>query len=264
MFGTFKSALFAGILGAMALAPVAATADQLTEILDKGTIVIGVPENFPPFGSVGASFEHEGYDVDIAKLIAEDLGVELELKPITSKQRIPFLTSGTVDLVVSSMGANPERAKSVWFSSAYAPFFSGAFAAPDVDVSSPKDLAGLKAGVTGGTIEDLELSKALPEGAELIRFGDNAATLSAYLAGQVDVLVTGNTVAAKLAANNPDQSLETKFVVRQSPAFIGVKSGEANMLQWVNVFVLHKKLGGVLNELSLKWLGQELPDLPSL
>ncbi|WP_282091929.1 transporter substrate-binding domain-containing protein [Epibacterium ulvae] len=103
----------------MGLASVASMADQLTEILDKGTIVIGVPENSPPFGLVGTSFTYEGYDVDIAKLIAEDLGVTLELKPITSKQRIPFLTSGTVDLVVSSMGANPERAKSVWFSFAY-------------------------------------------------------------------------------------------------------------------------------------------------
>jgi polar amino acid transport system substrate-binding protein len=264
MFEKLKSTLLAGAVGALALLPQHAAADQLTEILDKGKIVIGVPENFPPFGSVGATFEHEGYDVDVAKLIAKDLGVELELKPITSKQRIPFLTSGTVDLVVSSMGANPERAKSIWFSAAYAPFFSGAFASPDIDVSSPDDLVGLKAGVTGGTIEDLELSKALPEGAELIRFGDNAATLSAYLAGQVDVLVTGNTVAAKMAADNPDKALETKFVVRQSPAFIGVKAGESNMLQWVNVFVLHKKLGGVLNELSIKWLGQELPDLPTL
>ncbi len=45
---------------------------------------------------------------------------------------------------------------------------------------------------------------------------------------------------------------------------MGVKSGEMNMLQWVNVFILHKKLGGNLNELSRKWFGQELPELPSL
>lgn len=244
-------------------APVA-MADQLQEILDSGTISIGVPENFPPFGSVGETFEHEGYDVDVAKLIAEDLGVELKIVPITSSQRIPFLSSGQIDLVVSSMGANPERAKSIWFSSAYAPFFSGAFASTDLDISSPADLAGLKAGVTGGTIEDLELSKDLPKGAELIRFGDNAATISAYLAGQVDVIVTGNTVAANMGEDNPKLGLETKFIVRQSPAFIGVRSGETNMLQWVNVFVLHKTLGGVLNELSVKWLGQELPDLPTL
>lgn len=265
MFNKMRSmAIAACALGVLVISYTGASADQLQDILDAGKITIGVPENFPPFGSVGETFEHEGYDVDIAKLIAEDLEVELVLTPITSKQRIPFLTAGNVDLVVSSMGANPSRAKSIWFSSAYAPFFSGAFAASDLSVSSPADLVGLKAGVTGGTIEDLELSKNLPDGAELIRFGDNAATISAYIAGQIDVLITGNTVAAKVGADNPHFGLETKFVVRQSPAFIGVRAGETNLLQWVNVFVLHKKLGGTLNELSLKWLGQELPDLPSL
>jgi polar amino acid transport system substrate-binding protein len=252
------------MIGALALTPGVASADQLQKILDDGKITIGVPENFPPFGSVGDNFEHEGYDVDVAKLIAEDLGVELELTPMTSKQRIPFLTAGKVDLVISILGANPDRAKSIWFSSAYAPFYSGVFASADKNISSPADLTGLKSGVTGGTLEDLELSKYLPDGAELIRFGDNAATISAFLAGQVDVLVSGNTAAAKIDADNPDLNLETKFILRQSPAFIGVRAGEVNLLQWVNVFVLHKKLGGTLNDLSQKWLGQDLPDLPSL
>ena len=241
-----------------------ANADQLSDVLSDGKITIAVPENFPPFGSVGKSLEHEGYDVDVAKLIAEDLGVELEILPVTSKQRIPFLTSGKADLVISSMGANPERAKSIWFSSAYAPFFSGAFAAEDMAISSANDLEGKKVGLTGGTLEDLELSKMVSDKVEIVRFGDNAATISAFVAGQVDVLVTGNTVAAKVGADNPDLNLKTKFIIKESTAFIGVKPGEMNMLQWVNVFILHKKLGGQLNELSEKWLGQELPPLPSL
>lgn len=251
-------------LSSLCLPFVQATADQLNDVLKAGTIKIGVPENFPPFGSVGKDFKHVGYDVDVASLVAEDLGVKLELVPITSKQRIPYLTSGKVDLVISSMGANPSRAKSIWFSSAYAPFFSGAFASKGIEISSPKDLAGKKIGVTGGTIEDLELSKNLPEGADLKRFGDNAATISAYVSKQVDVIVTGNTVAAKIGKDNPKMEMETKFIVRQSPAFIGIKAGEMNMLQWVNVFVLHKTLGGQLDELSQKWLGQKLPPLPSL
>ncbi|RVU86590.1 transporter substrate-binding domain-containing protein [Leucothrix sargassi] len=245
-----------------AVAP--AAADQLDDILKAGTIKVGVPENFPPFGSVGKDFKHEGYDVDVAALIAEDLGVKLELVPITSKQRIPFLTTGKIDLVVSSMGANPERAKSIWFSNAYAPFFSGAFASKDKSISSAADLKGMKIAVTGGTIEDLELSKNLPEGAELKRFGDNAATISAFISKQVDVIVTGNTVAAKIGKENPKLEMETKFIVRQSPAFIGIKPGEMNMLMWTNVFILHKTLGGNLNELSQKWLGQKLPALPTL
>jgi polar amino acid transport system substrate-binding protein len=251
----------AGLLAVTMASPAAANLD---EILNEGTIEIGVPENFPPFGSLGAEGEYEGYDVDVARMIAKDLGVDLELVPITSKQRIPYLETDRVDLVISSMGANPTRAKSIWFSNAYAPFFSGAFAAPDVEVSSPDDLTGLKAGVTGGTIEDIELSDMAPDGVQIVRFGDNAATLEAYKSGQVDVLVTGNTVAANLAANNDDIQLETKFVIKESPAFMGIKKGNMDLLRWVNVFILHKRLGGELDDLSQKWLGQKLPDLPTL
>jgi polar amino acid transport system substrate-binding protein len=251
----------AGLLAVTMASPAAANLD---EILNEGTIEIGVPENFPPFGSLGAEGEYEGYDVDVARMIAKDLGVDLELVPITSKQRIPYLETDRVDLVISSMGANPTRAKSIWFSNAYAPFFSGAFAAPDVEVSSPDDLTGLKAGVTGGTIEDIELSDMAPNGVQIVRFGDNAATLEAYKSGQVDVLVTGNTVAANLAANNDDIQLETKFVIKESPAFMGIKKGNMDLLRWVNVFILHKRLGGELDDLSQKWLGQKLPDLPTL
>ena len=77
-----------------------ANAGDLSKILSDGVVKIAVPESFAPFGSVGASGEHEGYDVDVAKLIAKDLGVKLELVPVVSKQRIPFLETDRVDLVV--------------------------------------------------------------------------------------------------------------------------------------------------------------------
>lgn len=242
--------------------PLPAMAD-LADILESGTVKIAVPESFPPFGALGATGEYEGYDVDVAKLIAEDLGVELELIPVTSKQRIPFLETDRVDLVIATMGANPSRAKSIWFSAAYAPFYSGAFAAANKSISSPSDLVGMKVGLTGGTLEDLELTKLAPEGVEIIRFGDNAATQAAFTSGQVDVLVSGNTLAAAISDANPDMGIQTKFILKESPAFIGVKKGNFDLLQWVNVFILHKKLGGELNTISETWLGQPLPPLPT-
>lgn len=245
------------------LAGTVAKAD-LSDVLSSGSIKIAIPENFPPFGSLGATGEYEGYDVDVAQLIAKDLGVELELVPVTSKQRIPFLETKKVDLVISSMGANPGRAKSIWFSNAYAPFFSGAFASKDMAIDGVDDLADKKVGLTGGTLEDLEITDSAPEGTEIIRFGDNAATIAAYVSKQVDVLVTGNTVAAKVSADNPDLGMETKFIIKESPAFIGVRKGEFDLLQWVNVFILHKTLGGDLDAMSRKWLGQKLPPLPTL
>ncbi len=263
MLGSLKKTLALAVAAAGMMTVQPAMAD-LSDVLSSGTIKIAVPENFPPFGALGASGEHEGYDVDVAKLIAADLGVELELVPVTSKQRIPFLETDRVDLVISSMGANPGRAKSIWFTSAYAPFFSGAFAAPEMDISSPADLSGKKIGLTGGSLEDLELTKVAPSDAEIIRFGDNAATLAAYASGQVDVLVTGSVVAADFSANNPDKNIQTKFIIKDSPCFIGVKKGSFDLLQWVNVFILHKKLGGELNAMSQKWFGQDLPPLPAL
>ena len=240
-----------------------ATAD-LADILAAGTIKIAIPESFAPFGSLGASGEYEGYDVDVAKLIASDLGVELELVPVTSNQRIPFLETDRVDLVIATMGANPERAKSIWFSSAYAPFFSGAFAASGKSISGVSDLAGMSVGLTGGTLEDLELTKIAPDTTEIIRFGDNAATRAAFESGQVDVLVSGNTVAAAISAADESADIETKFILKESPAFIGVKKGNLDLLFWVNTFILHKTLGGELNGFSNTWLGQDLPALPNL
>ena len=255
---TLRTLLVAGLMAI----PLPALAD-LADILESGTVKIAIPESFPPFGALGASGEYEGYDVDVAKLIAEDLGVELELVPVTSKQRIPFLETDRVDLVIATMGANPGRAKSIWFSAAYAPFYSGAFAAADKSISSPADLAGMKIGLTGGTLEDLELTKLAPETAEIIRFGDNAATQAAFTSGQVDVLVSGNTLAAAISDANPEMGIQTKFILKESPAFIGVKKGNFDLLQWVNVFILHKKLGGELNTISETWLGQPLPPLPT-
>ncbi|MEL6573565.1 MAG: transporter substrate-binding domain-containing protein, partial [Pseudomonadota bacterium] len=144
-----------------------------------------------------------------------------------------------------------------------APFFSGAFASSDKAIAGVPDLAGMSVGLTGGTLEDLELTKIAPESTEIVRFGDNAATRAAFESGQVDVLVSGNTLPAAISAANPDIDVETKFILKESPAFIGVKKGNLDLLLWTNVFILHKTLGGELNTLSETWLGQALPPLPT-
>ena len=123
-----------------------------------------MPEAFAPFGSVGATGEHEGYDVDVAKLIAKDLGVELELVPVVSKQRIPFLETDRVDLALSRRWAPTLPCEVDQFSSAYAPFYSGIFAPSTVTINGAADLKGKTVGVTSGSLEDLELTSMAPEG----------------------------------------------------------------------------------------------------
>ena len=238
---------------------VATVSGTLNQVLDAGVIKIAVPQDSPPFGSVGTDGEPQGYDVEVARLVAESLEVELELIPVTSTNRIPYLETGRVDLVISSLGATPERAKAIYFSSIpYAPFFSGVYGSASQSVSSYEDLAGKTVGVTQGALEDLELSDKAPESIEIKRFEDNSVTISALLSNQVELIATGNTIAGEVIKNNPDANIESKFVMKNSPCYIGVRRGDLDMLEWVNVFVRHKRFSGEFDTLSQEWFGQPL------
>ncbi len=68
-----------------------AKADQLDDIQQKGVLKVAVPQDFPPFGSVGADMQPHGYDIDMAGYLAQKLNVKLELVPVTSANRIPYL-----------------------------------------------------------------------------------------------------------------------------------------------------------------------------
>lgn len=237
--------------------------EAVDAIMARGVIRIGVPDDLPPFGARNEGGEVAGYDVDVANLLARDLGVRAELIPLRSGDRVASLLTHRVDLVVANLGVNPERAKSIAFSSPYTPFFSGVFGAPGIAVASPADLAGKRVAVTRDSLEDKELS-ALAQGAEILRFDDNRATLDAYLTGQAELVATGNVVVAELARRQPGKPIERKLVIRESPASIGVPRGEPHLLNWVNVFVFHKKLTGELDALARKWFGEPLPPLPVL
>jgi polar amino acid transport system substrate-binding protein len=241
--------------------PLSATLD---EIIYGGVIRIAVPRDFPPFGSMGPSGNLEGYDVDVANLIAKELGVRVDLVPVSSNDRLSLLLTKRVHLVVASLGVSPERAKAIAFSSPYAPFFSSVVGGPNVKAKSLADLQGKKIAVTRDTLEDRELSKSAPKGVEIMRYPDNQATIQAFLSGQADLIATGNVVAASIAKSNPDKKIESKFVLRESPASIGVRRGEPELLHWVNVFVYDKKLSGELDQLARKWFGEPLPPMPAL
>lgn len=236
-----------------------AVGNTLDQILSTGVVKIAVPQDSPPFGSMGADGQPQGYDIEVAKLIAEALEVNLELVPVTSTNRIPYLQTNRADLVISSLGATPERAKSIYFSSIpYAPFFSGVYGPSSADISDYGDLSGYSVGVTQGSLEDLEVTDKAPEGLEIKRFEDNSITVSALLAGQVDLIATGNTIAGKVIQDNPTADLQNLFVMKNSPCYIGMRRGDLDMLQWVNVFIRHKRFSGEFETLSQEWFGEPL------
>src|SRR6186713_2132107 len=114
----------------------------LDDIMKAKEIKIAIPTDFPPYGMVGTDLKPQGLDVEMAGYIAQKLGVKIELVPVTSANRIAYLQTKKADLVISTLGKNPDREKVIDFTVAYSPFFIAVFAPKATAVKSPADLAG--------------------------------------------------------------------------------------------------------------------------
>ncbi|HEY1608374.1 MAG TPA: transporter substrate-binding domain-containing protein [Paraburkholderia sp.] len=251
----------AGLLAVPALGLFAmqgAHADALDAIHTRGTLRVAVPEDYPPFGAVGPDMQPHGYDIDMAALLAKSMKVKLQLVPVNSANRIPYLQTDKVDLVISSLGKTPDREKVIDFSAAYAPYFQGVFGPADIKVSSPADLTGKTVGATRGALEEIALTNMAPN-ATIRRFDDNNATIQAFLSGQVQLIAAGNIVAAAILAKHPPREPQMKFVIKDSPCFVGLNKNEPRLLAEVNATIDAAKKDGSLEAMSKKWFGQPLP-----
>jgi polar amino acid transport system substrate-binding protein len=250
--------LLAPLFALSSLVSTAAHADALDNITKAGVLKVAVPEDYPPFGSVGPDMKPQGYDIDTAALLAKSLKVKLELVPVNSANRIPYLQTNKVDLVISSLGKTPDREKVIDFSNPYAPYYQGVFGPADLKVTGPADLTGKTVGATRGALEEIALTQMAPN-ATIKRFDDNNATIAAFLSGQVQLIAAGNIVAAAILSKNPPRRPEPKFVIKNSPCFVGLNKNEPRLLQAVNDAIAHAKQDGELNTMSKQWFGAPLP-----
>ncbi|MDF0603308.1 transporter substrate-binding domain-containing protein [Psychromarinibacter sp. C21-152] len=237
---------------------------DLKDILDAGTVRIGVPSDVPPFGFLDENNEQIGLDVEVAKMIAEGLGVELELTTVTSANRISYLATNRIDLTIAAMGATPQRALQIDFSSPYSALSIGLFGPEDSGLESLSDLGDQSIGVARGTTQDIELTERMPD-ANIQRYDDDATAASAYLSGQVELFATANIIANDLSKRDPDNALAPIEIFRYSPTHVGVPKGNPELLRWVDTFVFYNLNNGRLSDLTEEWLGQRLPEsFPSM
>ena len=148
------------------------------------------------------------------------------------------------------------------FTAAYSPFFQAVYAAKSLNVKSFDDMKGKSIAVTRGAIEDQELTKVAPTGADIKRFEDNNATISAFVSGQTQMLATGASVAGNMMQKNPQLNAEYKLLLKDSPNFIGVAKGEDALRTRVNAIIAEARKAGDLDKLAQKWLGRTAGQLP--
>ncbi len=239
-----------------------ARAQTVDEILKRGTINIGVLIDLPPYGLLNEKQEPDGYDIEVAKLLGQYLGVKVNLVQVTSSNRIPFLTTGKVDLIVATFGITPERAKQVLFSIPYSAIENTVYGPKGKPIAKIDELKGLRVGVPRGTVQDVILTRALGNSAKMMRFDDTPSTYQALLTGQVDAMAETGITFDSVMKQNPDAPIEKKFILLRQPNGITMRADQFNLLRWVNTFIYYTKNNGELGALWQKWFGTPMPDLP--
>lgn len=252
--------LLASFATGLLLAHGPARADVLDSVTSAKRIRIATDMAIPPAGMVDDKMQPTGSDVETARLLAHDWGVELEFVQTTGATRIPNVQTGKADIIISTLSVTPERAKVIDFSKPYAVLQSVIGAKKDLALKDWADLKGRTVAVTRGTTQDTELTAMAAErGFRMARYDDDATLLTAAVTGQADIVATSASLVNQMGAKNPARGFEPKFVIRNFDLAIGVKKGEPELLKKLDAWITENLHNGKLNVIYKKYYNADLP-----
>ena len=188
------------LFAAAALA--ASRARTLQDIKDSGTLVIGVFSDKKPFGYVDENGDYQGYDVYFARRLGQDLGVELKLVSVDAPNRVEYLSSAKVDIILANFTVTPARAEVVDFALPYMKVALGVVSPDSALITTAAQLAGKTLIVSKGTTAETYFAENHPE-VRLLKFDTYTEAFNALLDGRGDALSTDNTEVLAWALENP-------------------------------------------------------------
>lgn len=261
--------LFAWIAGLSVLAAVgAAQARSLDAIISAGELRVGVNPNYPPTAMYDSQNQLVGFDVDISTKLAQMLGVKVTYVTVDPNSRIPFLTSGRIDLVLGGMTRTPDRAKLIDFS---LPIMTESLGALTVVGKPFVNLLDLnKPDVTlaevRGTTPIPWIAANLPS-AKVLLLDNHPDVLRAVAQGRADAVVDDLASLGEIA-----KTIDAKWMPLQGHAkevdwdCIGVNKADVTLKGWLNVAVYSLEQAGFVQSSYHKWFGFDMaapiPDQP--
>ncbi|MET4491193.1 transporter substrate-binding domain-containing protein [Bradyrhizobium sp. LA7.1] len=237
-----------------------AQTNALDAIRQRKKVIIGVLLDGPPFGMLDEKMEPTGYDVEVARKLAKDLGVDVEFVQTTVPNRVVYLQSSRVDLIMAAFSVTPERALSVAFSSPYGTLNHIIVGGTGVHAATIADLVGKRVAVSRGSFQDMFLTKAAPSGTQIQRYDDDATAHAALASGQVDLAAMAEPTARAVISKSAGKPMEIKFRLSEAPFSIGIRKGDPELLQWLNTWIYyHRRVTGEFDVLHRKYLGSGIP-----
>lgn len=235
-----------------------AMADQLDDIKKAGKIRVAIAMGTPLFSYTDANLQPAGSDVDTAKLFAKDLGVQLEIVPVTNAARVPTLQAKRADVVIADLSITPERQQVIDFSVPYAVISIIVGGVADVKVKGYEDLAGKRIGVTRATVND-SLTTQNAKGVEMVRYEDDATLITSMVTGQINLFSSTPSNLAEMQKRAPGKKFELKFEQTNFDLGIALSKGEPKLKEWTDQWVKANLQNGTLNDIYKKYHGRDLP-----
>lgn len=241
---------------ALALATDPAAARSLDEILSSKTVRVGVNPTLPPLALFDDKNELAGFDVDIARRLAEMLGVELELVQVGSPDRIPFVASGRIDFVMGAMTRTSERAKVIDFTVPVHTEVFGVLTTEDKPFTDWRELndAGVTLVQVRGTTPITFIENNLPN-AQVLLLDNYPDVVRALAQGRGDAMLDVIDFVGELMNGHDVAWKVVETPVDVYYCALGVAKGNYTLREWLNValYDLHRR--GFIDETWEKWFG---------
>lgn len=205
----------------------------LDEIKEDGTIKIGVFSDKNPFGYVDEDGNYQGYDVYFAERLAKDLGVKVEYVSTEAANRVEYLKTGKVDVILANFTVTKERAEEVDFALPYMKVALGVVSPDDKLITDPDDLNGKKLIVAKGTTAETYFEENYPD-VELVKFDQYTEAYNALLDGRGDALSTDNTEVLAWALQNDGYSVGIPSLGNTDTIAPAVSKGNDTLKDWID------------------------------
>lgn len=259
---TLAAAAFA-LLATQAPSPAQAQAPQgiLQQILSRGTIRIAVLPSLPPYSRVMPSGEPEGYDIDIAKKLAEALKVKPEFVVTDIPGRVTSLQTRKVDVTIADFTRNVERSTTIAFTSPYLVTTMRLLvpvAHKGAAIAELGDGAGVRIAISRGGTAERAVPAALPK-ATIVRFNTQADEMSALLGGQVDAMAEDDFYNTQAIKDRPGKLRQLDGTLARAEIAIGLPAGDADWLRVLTLFVDQMNASGDNARMFKQWFGFDQP-----
>ncbi|WP_418025268.1 transporter substrate-binding domain-containing protein (plasmid) [Paracoccus sp. TD-10] len=250
------------VVALVTVVPGTGHADALQNIKDSGKVRIAIDPAAPPYSAVNEQGDYAGFEVEVevAKRLASDWGVTLQIVPSTPANRIPYLITGQAHLVVSTLSITDERKQVIDFSRPYSGIQIVVGAPETAGIASLEDLVGKRVAVTRGSTNDDEITKDALPGTNILRFEDDATSITALLSGQAEAYVTAPALFTSIRAKSPEMNMEPRIVLKTNLTGIGLPKGEDSLRDALDQWVADRLADGTLARLYHDQFQLELPE----